>query len=80
MEQCKNLAAAGAVCDSVGFGLAFLFPFLGLPTSFAGVVCSGMGWKSGLTRAEVGLGLSIAGIAFPVPLSVLFAALMFSQA
>ena len=61
----RGTATAGLVLGIVGFVLSFLPP-LGLLASVAGVGFSALGLKSKLTRAKVGLGLSIAGIAMGI--------------
>jgi len=69
----EDAATAGLVLGICGIVLSFFISILlGVPVCIAGVICSGVGMKSGLDRAKWGLGLSITGIILSI-LSVWYA-------
>lgn len=69
----EGVATAGLVLGICGIVVSFFISILlGIPVCIAGVICSGIGMKSGFDRAKWGMGLSIAGIAISV-LSIWYA-------
>ena len=63
----EDVATAGLCLGIGGLLISFFIAIqLGVPVCIAGVICSGIGMKSGLDRAKWGLGLSIGGIALSI--------------
>ena len=72
-------AKAGLICGIISMVFSFLVPLIAIPTGVAGIICSSLGLKSGMARAKVGLGLSIAGVVIGILTYLVFFSLFLAE-